>query len=191
MPLIFLIFFSLSFYPNIYSQTSKKESEQKVIQLYFENWKRHQITSGNYLSIENCNWNYVKENNINTLDVLGIPSDITIHFGDINHDNKEDGIVCILPNQCDGGNGSMMFQLAILIVSTSYDYDVLEKYPSMNLGFNGSFYHIENIIGDQVKATYFEYIKEDGRCCPSIQRTVLFDFKDNFLFLEKEKIIME
>lgn len=182
----------LIFYPkNNYAQITEKESIESVIQRHFENWKENQIQIGAYLPSENCNWKYVEEHDINSSVVLGMPKDISIYFGDINQDGLKDGMACIYPNQCDGGNGSMNFQIAIFIVSTPEGYSILEKYPSVNLGFGGSFYKIENIVDDKIKAIYFEYQEEDGRCCPSIEKEVLLDFKNGSLYLNDEQLKME
>lgn len=110
-------------------------------------------------------------------------------WGDINLDGIEDVMITFFPRQCDGGNASMNFQCAVLIISKNInDYYLIEMYPSANLGMGGHFYHFHAIYNGRIFATYVEYEENDSRCCPSIERDCVLDFKHDQLFLNGEKV---
>jgi hypothetical protein len=167
-----------------YSQENLKEEKIKAeIKSVFEQWKQEQIAAGKWIAIENCNWKYVDTNKIDALNVLSIPNEISWDFGDLNLDNKMDGLFMIHPWQCDGGNAAMNFQFSVLILSKEGAYYVLEKWAAANLGFGGNYYHYTGIENGGIKADYYEYKEADGRCCPSIHKTTYLQFENDKLYL--------
>jgi hypothetical protein len=180
--LLFFSFFLLSSFASYSQEDSKEEKVKAEVKAVFKIWKQQQIRAGKWIANKNCNWKYIDTNNIDALNVLSFPKEVSWDFGDLNLDRKIDGLVMIHPWQCDGGNASMNFQFSLLILSKEKGYYVLEKWASANLGFGGNYYHYSSIENGSIAASYYEYKEEDARCCPSIHKRVYLEFKNDKLY---------
>lgn len=167
---------------------SIQAQKDTIIQL-FEQWKIDQVKAGNWVSEENCNGEYMQKQydrpDFESLDlpIMGFQTEkegYGYSFGDLNQDGKLDGMVSFQPQQCDGGNGSMWTITDVLILSDKNSYkitDTIDFSEFDNTAFDSSgFYQISYISGQKVYGQFIQFLEDDGHCCPSINRDVIFDF---------------
>jgi len=164
-------------------------TEKKQIKQFFTAWQAQEIKAKHFYPKNWCNPDsFLMHNRIENLDsikglIYGFPSDTTefkFSFADLNNDGKLDGLVVFTPNQCDGGNASEWIQWQVFILSNSENYSVtdtihMNTFRSTNFNYKG-FYWLDSITTNKIFGTYSEFKKDDGRCCPSINKKVIFDF---------------
>jgi len=161
-------------------------ANQTAIHAAYRNWKISQLSKSNYLPDAECNLERARELvHIRTAMGFGTAG---FSYGDINGDGKVDALVEFNPRQCDGGNGLMNVQIAILILSSrnnsSYKVDDrrldrLEGIPdNLNL-------HFEKVNGyGTITGTAYGYSYSDARCCPSIRKPFSYYYPANRLRLK-------
>ncbi len=151
----------------------------------FEKWKLDQFRKGNYATEKNCNRDTVLKDGYKGSE-MGIPSDINISFTDINNDNVIDGLILFYPDQCDGGNALMNAQIRVLVLSTKSGYIIDDTLIDKVEGrLKKGWLNIERAEYGTFCGNYFEYKESDGRCCPSIKRPIIIDFKTKKLTFEE------
>jgi hypothetical protein len=143
----------------------------------FEQWKSTQYKNGSYATEKNCNPATVLKEGYKGA-WMGIPKDINISFTDINGDGKLDGLVLFNPDQCDGGNASMNAQVRVLIFSGTATYSTDDSLiDKIEAGLKSGWLNIEKAAYGTLYGTFYDYADEDPRCCPSISRAFMVDFK--------------
>lgn len=167
---------------------AQTESDRNKVLRYLEMWRKSKIENKAYIHPDSCQLQYIINNQINSLETFGLPEKVNISWGDLNLDGTEDALIIFHPMQCDGGNGSMKFQYALLIISNENEYYFLEHYPSTNLGMGGYYYYYNSIEKNGINASYYEYKNEDSRCCPSIRKEHFLEFKEGHLYLNEHKL---
>lgn len=144
----------------------------------YEEWKSLQYKTGEYLTEKDCN--LTKEGG------WGIPRDIQVSYSDINGDNKIDGLITFSPDMCGGGNATMNVQIQVLILSKGTDYFVDDKFfNKIEEKYGGGI--IESVSDGVFFGTQYEYGENDGRCCPSIKKPFIIDYKTKKLTFTQEK----
>ena len=118
--------------------------------------------------------------------MAGIPKDISIHFSDINGDNKLDALITFNPVQCDGGNAMMNAQSSVLVLSKGPVWITDDKYIENIESKKDGWLSVNGVVGGTIFGTYYEYKEDDGRCCPSIKKQFSIDYKTKKLDLENE-----
>ncbi len=144
----------------------------------FENWKQEQIANGQFLSSNDCRPDFVISND--SIQDFGFPEEIEFHYADINSDDQLDALITFIPQQCDGGNGSMWTQFQLLILSNGSGYLINDRFFD-NVGKKlDGFYHLDSALANEFQGTYYEFKEGDGRCCPSTntRMTIKFDTKE-------------
>ncbi len=156
---------------------AQSKSEYLQIINKFEQWKSIQFKKGIYATEKKCNLGTVTKDSY-TGPTMGIPNDVDISFTDINNDNKLDAIVMFNPSQCDGGNALMNAQIRILILSNGMTYIADDTYiDKIESRFKKGWFSIKKASYGTFFGTYYEYKETDGRCCPSIRRPFIIDYK--------------
>jgi len=156
--------------------TAKKELRSQTKDDYvkilnkFQQWKSSQYKTGRFATERNCIPDTVTKENYKGPE-MGIPKDIDIFFTDLNKDNKIDALITFHPDQCDGGNALMNAQIQIIILSKGLTYAVDDTYISkIEQQLKKGWLRIDKALYGEITGTYFEYSKNDGRCCPGICR---------------------
>jgi hypothetical protein len=168
------------------SSLPKNQSERENIKKLFHNWQLQEIQNGRYWAIDSCNPHWFSKHNIKETpnDIkFGFPSDSSEYqfsFTDLNNDKKLDCLVVFDPNQCDGGNLMEWKQMQVFIISGKIKYEIIDsldlsKFAATNFDSSG-FYLLDSIAKNKIFGTYIEFKNDDGRCCPSIRRSVTFDY---------------
>jgi hypothetical protein len=169
------------------SLSTNLDEKRKILE-QFSQWKIKQYNSGRFVTDKNCNPDSALESEDSGL-YMGIPNDIKINYSDINQDGKLDGLFLFNPDQCDGGNALMFAQTRVLVLSNGNSYmidDTLIEYVEKHLKKGWLF--MKRPAGGTLYGKYIEYLKDDGRCCPSIQREISINFKTGKLnFIKEEK----
>ena len=143
----------------------------------FEQWKTAQYKSGQYATEKNCNPATVLKEGYAGPE-MGIPKDLHVSFTDINGDGKMDGLVLFGPVQCDGGNASMNAQVSVLILSGGTGYSADDSFiDKIETGLGSGWLRIESALDGIIYGTFHDYTDEDPRCCPSISRAFMINFK--------------
>jgi hypothetical protein len=169
-------------------QTSSR-TEIVLIKQLFANWQTQEIYANHFLPTDSCNPNWFTNhqtneslNSKNDL-IFGFPKDSTEYkfsFADLNNDNKLDGLVVFTPNQCDGGNASSWIQWQVFLLSGTDHFEIMDTLKVSNFSStefdSKGFYWLDRIGKNRIYGTYIEFTKDDGYCCPSINRPVTFDF---------------
>ena len=162
----------------------------------FANWQKQQINEKRFWASDSCYPGWFDKHDVNeTLDnlIYGFPSDSSIKFSfaDLNQDGNLDGLVTFNADQCDGGNASTWNQWQVFILSNNGNYNVndtiqVDKFSLTEFDSLG-FYRLDSIKANKIFGTYIEFKDEDGRCCPSINRPVAFDFSGKRLVFTEAK----
>ena len=174
-------------------QADNSSDKTKLKQL-FVTWQNQEIKAKHFLTSDSCNpeWfaKHGRKENLDSVNGLlyGFPSDSSEYnfsFADLNSDGKLDGLVVFTPNQCDGGNAAMWIQWQVFLLSDKNSYRVIDtlhidKFASTEFDRIG-FYWLDSIATNKIYGKYYEFADTDGRCCPSINKPVIFDFKDRKL----------
>jgi len=177
----FVVLTGISFCDN------SKEKE-KIKRLFME-WQSQEIKAKHFSQKNLCNPDsfriHIRIENLDSITglIYDFPSDSTEYkfsFADLNNDGKLDGLVVFTPDQCDGGNAAEWIQWQVFILSDGENYNVIDTlhlntFTSKDINYKG-FYWLDSISTNKIFGTYFEFKKDDGRCCPTINRPVKFDF---------------
>lgn len=164
---------------------STKPSDKVQIYNLFQNWRNEEIRLGHFFAKDSCNPAWFQEHEFNgTIDAeWGIPDldEVGFSYADLNGDGKLDALIQFNPIQCDGGNASMWSQITLFALSGKNQYTLTEsidvsKFKNTDFDKNG-FYWLDSIAENRIIGTYIEFLEDDGHCCPSIQKQVIFDFK--------------
>jgi hypothetical protein len=175
------------------NQADNSSDKTKLKQMFIT-WQNQEIDAKQFLASDSCNpeWfaKHGRKENLDSVNglVYGFPSDTNEYkfsFADLNSDGKLDGLVVFTPNQCDGGNASMWIQWQVFLLSDNKSYMIIDtlqvdKFASTEFDSLG-FYWLDSISTNKIYGKYYEFIDTDGRCCPSINKPVTFDFKDRKL----------
>ena len=168
---------------------------KQKIKLAFYNWVENQIEKGVYFAKDSCNWEYYEMKEalgLEAVDGYAVPtwdsSAIYIYYANLNADSIIDALITFFPCQCDGGNGAMWAQKYILVLSNGENYSVIDDYfDKFDVKIDGSF-HLDSAAEKTVFGTYYKFIDDDPRCCPSIQRPIKIDLgKNEFQYLDNKK----
>ena len=178
--------------------------ERRKIKQLFINWQSEEIKRQHFFPRNWCNPDsfkvHCKKENLDSIKglIYGFPLDSTEYqfsFADLNNDGKLDGLVVFSPLQCDGGNASEWLQWQVFLLSDQKDYKVLDTIQvnrfSSKYSLSNGFYWLDSISTNKIFGTYFEFKKDDSRCCPSIIRPVIFDFKQRKLIFMGNIIVHE
>ena len=155
-----------------------KDNTELIIRDKFENWKKEQIKSGQFLDKQKCNPDYIKTKEPRLF--FGFPDSIDFRFADVNSDNVTDGLVTFIPDQCDGGNGYMWIQSKILILSKGDTFVTVDNFfDPLQVHAEGA-YLLDSVSTNLFFGTYYQFTEDDAHCCPSIKRqiTIKFDTKE-------------
>jgi hypothetical protein len=169
-------------------------AEIKKIKNIFAEWQTAEIKRGHFVPADSCDpelfYEYTMPANLDSRYELGygFPEDTARYkfsFGDLNGDNKLDGLVCFTPYQCNGGNGSIWEQWQVFLISNNDNYIVndtlkLESFASTSFDSLG-FYRLDSLATNRIYGKYFQFISKDAHCCPSINKPVTFDYTDKKL----------
>ena len=80
----------------------------------------------------------------------------------------------------------MAFQIQVLILSKGTDYFVDDKFfNKIEEKYGGGI--IESVSDGVFFGTQYEYGENDGRCCPSIKKPFIIDYKTKKLTFTQEK----
>lgn len=122
-----------------------------------------------------------KDNEIETVLCMyeGTNNEIySFDYGDLNNDGIQDAIVSFTLEGFGGGNGYGRFHATIINDKSNLTLSsVSYYYPQIN--FNSITKGI--IYGEQ-----YGYDDNDGRCCPSLMRDVIYQFENNKLIPVKD-----
>ena len=168
---------------------------QQKIKTAFDDWAAKEIEKGTFFAQDSCYPSYY-----DTKDSLGLESvfgfaipwdssEINIYYADLNADSIKDALITFTPYQCDGGNAAMWVQYQILVLSQEDKYVVIDNYfdrfyNESILGYG--FFHLDSADTKAVFGTYFNFMDNDSRCCPSTQRPIKIDIEKNeFKYLDK------
>lgn len=151
----------------------------------YEQWKAAQYKARTYATPGNCKMEIVVKDGYKG-PVAGIPKDISIHYSDINGDNKLDALITFNPVQCDGGNAMMNVRSTVLILSKGTIWITDDKYMENIESKKDGWLSVNGVIGGTIFGTYYEYKEDDGRCCPSIRKQFSIDYKTRKLELEND-----
>ena len=169
---------------------------QQKIRTAFDDWAEEEIKKGTFFAQDSCSpsYYYMKDSlGLEAVTGFAIPlndsSRIDIYYADLNADNTKDALITFSPDQCDGGNAGMWIQYQILVLSQGDKYVVIDDYfdqfynePILGSGF----FHLDSADTKTVFGTYFNFMNDDGRCCPSIQRPIKIDLEKNeFNYLDQ------
>jgi len=160
-------------------QTNKttQSSYNKIISK-FEQWRQEQHEIGTYEKEVNCNYEYVSKEGYKGTGI-GMPRDIQLYYSNINSDTIMDALICFNPYLCDGGNALMNSQEKILILSKGQEYTVDERTLREIEGkLNSGWLYIHSVVGGTFIGEFQAYAKDDGRCCPSIQKRFNISYTD-------------
>ena len=115
-----------------------------TIMKQFSNWKANQLANKKYYSYADCdNMNRgISQNYPKTTEYI-LPDNVDASYGDINHDNKIDGLITFYPEICSGGNAAMNVEKRVLIVSNGNDYTIDDYFMD----------NIEKKLGDYMHLT--------------------------------------
>jgi hypothetical protein len=165
----------------------KAQSTPEYSQLLnrYEQWKAAQYKAGTYASPGNCKMETVIKDGYKG-PMAGIPKDVSIHFSDINGDNKLDALITFHPVQCDGGNAMMNVQSRVLVLSKGIVWVADDKYIENIESKKDGWLSVSGVVGGTIFGTYYEYKEDDGRCCPSIRKQFSIDYKTRKLELEND-----
>lgn len=165
----------------LYAQTTAAYTQ---ILTRYEQWKAAQYKAGNYATPANCKMEVVIKESYKGPQA-GIPNDISVHYSDINGDNKMDALITFNPIQCDGGNAGMNIQSRVLILSKGAVWITDDKYiDNIEAKIDKGWMSVSGVTGGTIFGTYYEYKEDDGRCCPSIKKQFSIDFKTKKLEFE-------
>jgi hypothetical protein len=160
-----------------FQSCTHSKSEYNAIMLQFEHWKADQYLEGIYATEDDCSFDSVSKEDYKG-PTMGIPDDLDISYTDINGDSKLDAIIVFNPVQCDGGNALMNVQIRVLVLSGKAFYTVDDVYfKKIESRLDKGWLIIDKAVEGSFYGTYFEYRESDGRCCPSIRRPVLIEYK--------------
>ena len=149
----------------IISSCQQKSKHQKIINT-FENWKNKQISLGNYQA-KNCELGQ------------GFPDEIIVFYTDLNQDENVDAIICFNPILFGGGNALMNAQEKLMIVSKNENYEVDDTTLSnLERTLKSGWIHVTNASNGIISGDYYDYKKNDGRCCPSIHKQLEMNVKN-------------
>jgi hypothetical protein len=161
------------------------------IKASFRSWTNAEIENGHFFAQDSCNTHYyvVKDSlEIESKFGLSVPEDstwINYYFAYLNSDDVLDALITFRPYQCDGGNASMWRQYQLLVLSEGDKYKLIDNYfDQFKVG--PGFFHLDSASYIAVYGTCFEFLDNDSRCCPSIQRQVKIDLDKNEFFYLKE-----
>ena len=116
-------------------------------------------------------------------------ADINIYYANLNTDNIIDALIAFEPYRCDGRCGGLDKEVHLLVLSQGDNYSVIDDYfNKFNDKIGNGFLYLDSIVTKTFFGTYYEYTKEDPRCCPSIQRPIKIDLETNeFQYLDNKK----
>lgn len=160
-------------------------AEQQPIRRLFAGWLREQVRSGTLWPADSCK-PWLMQGRDFAEPPTGLPADsadFRYSFADLNQDGRPDGLMYFTPEQCDGGNGSMWVQVAVLALSSPTGYRLndsldqeLTRFTDTDFDAKG-WYALDSLGPNRVYATYYELDwQRDGHCCPHIHRPEVFDY---------------
>lgn len=159
-------------------------AEQRPIRRLLAGWLREQVRNGTLWPADSCKPWLIQGRDV-AEPPLGLPADSADYgysFADLNQDGRLDGLLHFTPTQCDGGNGSMWVQFAVLALSSPTGYQLtdsldaeLARFADTDFDAKG-FYHLDSLGPNRVYATYYEFGPDDGHCCPHRHRREVFDY---------------
>ncbi|MGQ0739944.1 MAG: hypothetical protein ACT4OJ_12880 [Bacteroidota bacterium] len=178
-------FFLPVFFLICYLSTAQTNAEYTKILIRYEQWKAAQYKAGTYATPGNCKMEIVVKDGYNGPGA-GIPKDISIHYSDINGDGKLDALITFNPVQCDGGNAMMNAQSRVLVLSKGAVWITDDKYIDNIESKKDGWLSVTGVVEGTIFGTYYEYKKDDPRCCPGIKKQFSIDYKTKKLELEDD-----
>lgn len=162
----------------INSNTSQNY-EPTILKNLFSLWQKEKIQEGKLWSKDSCfsSWFENHEYEFQVSDWgFSENTEFKFSYADLNNDGKVDQMVTFNPEQCAGGNGSMWLQIKVFTISEVNNYISFSSLDKTLFGHEG-IWHYDSIATNKVYGTYYEFLEEDGSCCPSIQYLFEVDYK--------------
>ena len=165
-------------------QNIARQDEFRIRQLFFD-WQKQEIINEHYWANDSCNSGWFKDHHylIWSAEMRGFPQDsnkYNFSFADLNNDNKTDGLITFTPTQCDGGTDFSRVQIQLFFISYKDKYlinDTLEFNDFASTEFDSlGFYNLDSIALNKVFGTFYVFKENDKDCCPSVKKSVTFDF---------------
>ena len=150
----------------------------------FEQWRTDQYRTGAYAPAAQCNMETVTRNGYKG-PITGIPVEFTVHYVDINGDNKTDALFTFHPVQCDGGNALMNAQDRVLILSKGNTYITDDSFIKKIEAQKDGWLSVTGAMEGTITGTYYAYGPDDGRCCPSVKKPFTIDYKTRKITIEE------
>lgn len=134
----------------------------------YDSWIRDHIRSGALTPEDNCTMATSQGT-----DKMGARSPNVVS-GDLNLDGKADALMYFYSYRCDGGNApGSLFQVIFLSSGAGYVLD--DKYlKEYNLPGLVTW---DSLANGKIYGHIRDYAESDARCCPSIIKTVVLDYK--------------
>ncbi|MCX6351888.1 MAG: hypothetical protein NTX03_08495 [Bacteroidetes bacterium] len=164
----------------------KKEKLKK----FFLDWQINEIAQHRFWAKDSCYMGWFGTHHFHEEGGLpwGFPdtshrdtSQYRFSYADINNDGKTDQLVTFTPAQCDGGNASMWEQIEVLTISEGGKFKTTSSIGDGFFSYYGNdtngFYHYDSIGVNKIYGTFYSFKKGDGHCCPSIVKSIIFDYK--------------
>ncbi|MBD2722660.1 hypothetical protein [Hymenobacter armeniacus] len=152
----------------------------------FDRWQQAQLAAGRFTLPDSCA-SYRKrldehpDEDMEEQYAFPVPEEIRYSYADLNQDGTLDGLMTFTPEQCDGGNGSMWSQEAVLLLSHGSGYQLNDTLRLDQLVASAppqdGFYHVDSIASNRIYGHYFEFGPGSGHCCPSLTQAVTFDYR--------------
>jgi len=165
--------------------TTIDNNPKQQLKRLFANWLNNEIAQGYLWASDSCYGSWLEDHNFNgTIDEMwGVPADSSYYhysYADINDDGKIDLLVTFTPEQCDGGNASMWTQIAVLIISENETYKTIASlgdgmFSSIGADSSGFIWY-DSIGVNKIYGTFYNFLENDGHCCPSIEKPVIITY---------------
>lgn len=163
--------------------TIDNNQKQHLKQL-FTDWQNNEVAQGHLWASDSCYPGWFVDHRFDGMieDMWGIPdsSEYNFSYADINSDGKFDQLVTFTPSQCDGGNASIWIQIAVLTISENGKYKTTASlgdglFSAVGKDTSG-FYWYDSIGVNKIYGTFYNFLKGDGHCCPSVERPVIITY---------------
>lgn len=159
--------------------------ERAALREQFLDWQHLELAYHRYWAKDSCAMAWFHEHGYDSEEedvAIGFPEigSCRFYYADLNQDGKLDQLVTFNPVQCDGGNGLMWTQVAVLSLShselgytTGSEEDGLFVHLKME---TPGFYWFTGMGANRLEAIYYVFGEEDNPCCPGIQTPVVFAY---------------
>jgi hypothetical protein len=163
--------------------TIDNNQKQHLKQLFID-WWNNEVAKGHLWASDSCYPGWIADNGFDGMieDMWGIPdsSEYNFSYADINGDGQFDQLVTFTPSQCDGGNASMWIQIAVLTISKNGKYITTASIGDGIFSAVGKdrtgFYWYDSIGVNKIYGTFYNFMDNDGHCCPGIEKPVIIAY---------------